>query len=58
MKRTQRTTSKSPTGHARPLDARRLAAIRGGNALGIAVDVATPPPPVMQAQHNEALVRS
>lgn len=56
MKRSK-TTSKSATGHSRALDARRLTAVRGGSALGIAVEVITPPLPLMQMQHNETLIR-
>lgn len=57
MKRSKTTTAKSGTGRSRTLDTRRLTAVRGGSRLGIAVEVVTPPPPIMTAQHNDALVR-
>lgn len=56
MKRSK-TTAKSATIQSRPLDARRLTAVRGGAGLGIGVEVVAPPLPLMQMQHNETLVR-
>ena len=45
-----------PRVRSRGLDAHRLATIRGGAGIGIAVDVVNPLPPIMTQQHNEILI--
>jgi hypothetical protein len=61
MKRTQRDDASEPGSPSkrsvRTLDRRNLRAARGGNALAINVQIATPPAPDMEEQHNETLVR-
>ena len=57
MKRTSPETSRTAKRTAMALGAQQLTAIRGGSGLGIAVEVVTPPPSLMQQQHNETLVR-
>jgi hypothetical protein len=61
MKRTQRDNASKPgtpsKRSVRTLDRRSLRAARGGNALAISVQIATPPAPGKEAQHNETLVR-
>jgi hypothetical protein len=44
-------------GRTHALDARRLATVRGGGGLGIAVEVVAPPQLGMQMQHNETLIQ-
>jgi len=56
MKRKTVAKSKPAATCARSIDARRLTAVRGGDGLGIAVDVVSPPSPIMPQQHNELLV--
>jgi hypothetical protein len=62
MKRTQRDSASKPgtpsKRSVRTLDGHRMRAVRGGNALAIGVQIATPPSPGMETQHNETLVRS
>jgi hypothetical protein len=55
MKRTLPTISKTSKRSAVALDAKRLTAVRGGT--GIAVDVVSPTPSIMQLQHNETLIQ-
>ena len=57
MKRASSSTSKTTKRTAVALGAQRLTAVRGGSGLGIAVEVVSPPPPLMQMQHNETLIR-
>jgi hypothetical protein len=65
MKRThssrQRATARPSPGHRhvpdRDLDARRLAGVRGGAGLGIAVEVVRPLSSIMSQQHNELLIK-
>jgi hypothetical protein len=57
MKRTSPETSKTAKRNTVALGAQRLTAVRAGSGLGIAVEVVTPPPSLMQQQHNETLVR-
>ena len=57
MKRTQHDASKKPSKHPRVIEPRRLAMARGGTSLGITVSGGALPQDVMQAQHNEALIR-
>ena len=56
MKRKQRTPVKLAATKDRVLESRRLARVRGGDGLGVVVSVPDPDPPLMQQQHNEALV--
>jgi hypothetical protein len=56
MKRAKREPS-SKAGRSASIDPKRLIAVRGGGSIGIDVEVAEPPRPDMQNQHNEALVR-
>ena len=57
MKRTAIAKSKSSTAGTRSLDARRLTSVRGGDGLGIVVEVPPVTPAFMSMQHNETLVR-
>ena len=57
MKRPLPTISKTSRRNAVALGAKRLTAVRGGTGLGIAVEVVSPPPSLMQMQHNETLIR-
>jgi hypothetical protein len=57
MKRTLPKTSKTSRRNTVALDTRRLTTVRGGTGLGIAVEVVSPPPSLMQMQHNETLIR-
>jgi len=57
MKRTSPETSKTAKRNTAALGAQRLTAVRGGTGLGIAVEVVSPPPSLMQMQHNETLIR-
>jgi hypothetical protein len=57
MKRTSPETSKTAKRNTAALGAQRLTAVRGGNGLGIAVEVVDPPPSIMTQQHNETLVQ-
>ena len=57
MKRTTIAKSKPSTAGARSLDARRLSTVRGGDGLGIVVEVPPVTPAYMSLQHNETLVR-
>jgi hypothetical protein len=56
MKRPPRSSAKLAA-TARALDTRRLNRVRGGDGLGITTSVPDPKPPVMELQHNEALIR-
>lgn len=56
MKRKTATNTKTPHRTTRAIDPRRLASVRGGNGLGIAVGLVDAPLPIMQQQHNEILV--
>jgi hypothetical protein len=55
MKRKTAAKSLPAATSARSINARRLAAVRGG--LDIAVVTVTPPRPDMQNQHNETLIQ-
>jgi hypothetical protein len=57
MKRRLRITAESSAAKGPALDSRRLRRVRGGDGLGITVSAPAPPTPLMQQQHNEALVR-
>ena len=57
MKRTSQVTSKTAKRTAVALGTQRLTTVRGGAGLGIAVEVVSPPPSLMQMQHNETLIR-
>ena len=57
MKRTSQVTSKTAKRNTVALGAQRLTAVRGGNGLGITVEVVSPPPSLVQMQHNETLIR-
>ena len=57
MKRTSPETSKTAKRAAMALGAQRLATVRGGTGLSIAIDVVAPSPSIMQLQHNETLIR-
>jgi hypothetical protein len=57
MKRQQHETSNESKAKTRPIEPSRLAAVRGGRGLGITVEEVGPPPPFVNMQHNEALVR-
>ena len=56
MKRTTVSKSKPSAAGTRSVDARRLTAVRGGDGLGISVEVVNPPSSIMQMQHNELLI--
>jgi hypothetical protein len=56
MKRQQHETSSKSKAKTRPIEPSRLAGVRGGRGLGIAVEVFPPPEEVAMQQHNEALV--
>jgi len=57
MKRPQR--QRANTSRERPITiaTSRLAGARGGDDVGITVEVPPPPDPYISQQHNEALVR-
>lgn len=57
MKRTTVSKSKPFAAGTRSLDARRLTAVRGGDGLGITVEVPPTAPGFMSLQHNEALIQ-
>jgi hypothetical protein len=57
MKRTQRETPVKVSPKTRSIDPDRLARVRGGSDLGIAVVKVGPTPFEMSQQHNETLVR-
>jgi hypothetical protein len=58
MKRTQQDTAKrsGKPGEARTIDAKHLTRVRGGNDLGVAIQVGRPISFEMRLQHNEALI--
>jgi hypothetical protein len=56
MKRKQRETPNRSNAKTRAIEMNRLAGVRGGSDLGIAVETVGPPPPIMTQQHNETLV--
>ena len=56
MKRNKVANTISTNRGTRAVDARRLAAVRGGSGLGIAVAIVHPRPHIMQNQHNEILI--
>ena len=57
MKRNQLTRSNKANRTPRTIESRRLAEARGGADLGISVTRPPLPRDIMQAQHNEALIR-
>jgi hypothetical protein len=57
MKRSTLSKSQPSTAGTSSLDARRLTTVRGGEGLGIVVEVPPVTPAFMSMQHNETLVR-
>jgi hypothetical protein len=51
-----KTRPSRPIRPIRPIEPSRLAGVRGGRGLGIAVEVPPPPETIMSQQHNETLV--